>query len=155
MNWQLPAAMLLLGSSASAYRADLEISRYNLLFARASVAGSPVLALIDTGAGKGIQISSTLARELKVELKPTGGTIRRHGGKEFPLLAGRVDRLTLGDFAQTDVTVNVIEDDMEDIARQVGTEFSVVVGWELLSRFHTVIDYGKRTMEWTAEAPDR
>jgi len=130
------------------YRATLELSDYNLLFAPVKINGQEARALIDSGHFRAVQLSSTLARSLKLALTKTDETPRHHEGKDLSLESGRIDSLAIGDYEWRDVEVGVIEGDVEKIAAQVGTKFDVILGWGFISQFHMLLDYKRLSMQF-------
>lgn len=136
---------------AQVYRATLELSAYNLLFAPIKINGQETLALIDSGHYRAVQLSSTLAQSLKLALTKTDETPRHHEGKDLSLESGRIERLAIGDYEQRDVEVGVIEGDVEKIAAQVGTKFDAILGWGFISQFHMLLDYKKLSMQFSKQ----
>jgi predicted aspartyl protease len=135
---------------APVYRATLELSDYNLLFTPVKINGHEARALVDSGNFREVQLSSTLAQSLKLALTKTDETLRRHEGKDLSLASGRIDSLAIGDYERRDVEVGVIEGDVEKIAAQVGTNFDVILGWGFISQFHMLLDYKRRSMQFSA-----
>jgi Aspartyl protease len=132
------------------YRATFELSDYNLLFTRVKINGQEARALIDSGNFRAVQLSSTLAQSLKLALTKTDETPRHHEGKDLSLASGRIDSLAIGDYERRDVEVGVIEGDVEKIAAQVGTKFDVILGWGFISQFHMLLEYKRRSMQFSA-----
>ncbi|MGH9938016.1 MAG: aspartyl protease family protein, partial [Blastocatellia bacterium] len=130
------------------YRAALELTDYNLLFTRVKINGREARALIDSGSFRAIQLSSTLAQSLRLELTRTGKASRRYEGKEVYPTSGRIDSLAIGDYERRDVAIDVIEGDIENIAAQVGTKFDVILGWGFISPFHMLLDYKRLSMQF-------
>ena len=135
---------------APVYRATLELSDYNLLFTPVKINGHEARALVDSGNFREVQLSSTLAQSLKLALTKTDETLRRHEGKDLSLASGRIDSLAIGDYERRDVEVGVIEGDVEKIAAQVGANFDVILGWGFISQFHMLLDYKRRSMQFSA-----
>jgi len=134
---------------APVYHAPLELSDYNLLFTRVKINGQEARALIDSGHFRSVQLSSTAAQSLKLALTKTDETPRHHDGKDLSLASGRIDSLAIGDYEWRDVEVGVIEGDVEKIAAQVGTKFDVILGWGFISQFHMLLDYKRRSMQFS------
>jgi hypothetical protein len=149
----LIAALLLLSSAplsaATVYKNALQISSYNLLFTKVKVNGMEVLALIDSGSFRTVALSSTLALELKLSLTETQKVARRYEGKDYYLKQGRLNSFTIGDYQKRAVEVDVVEGDIENIARQVGTDFQVILGWGFLSQYYTLLDYKNLSMQFS------
>ncbi len=135
------------------FEAPLEWSDYHLLYVRVVIAGRECLASIDTGSFRSVEISSTLARELKFPLETTSTIARRHGGREFPLQKGRIASLAIGKWETKDVSIDVAEGDIEAIAAQVGVKFDVILGWGFFGQFPTQVDYPVRKLRWGAPFP--
>ncbi len=153
----LLAVVLLLpaiSSSAETSSTPLQLSPPNLIFTRVSVDGRDVLALIDSGSFRAVQLSSTLARDLGLALTGTTRMAIRHDGKPLLLKSGRVDRLAVGGREKRNVEIDVIESDIEAIARQVGTRFDAILGWGFLSQYHAVLDL-KNLMIQLSDKPQR
>jgi predicted aspartyl protease len=139
--WPCPAATV--------YKSPIEISEYNLVFIKLKVNGKEVRALIDSGSFRSVQLSGALAGELHLPLMDTETVARRHEGKDLHLRSGRIGTLALEGFEERDVAVQVIEGDIENIARQVHTDFQVILGWGFLSQYYVAIDYVHLTMQWS------
>jgi predicted aspartyl protease len=135
---------------AQVYNAPLQLSDYNLLFTPVKINGQEARALIDSGNFRAVQLSSTLAQSLKLSLTKTDETLRHHEGKDLSLASGRIDSLAIGDYERRDVEVGVIEGDVEKIAAQIGTKFDVILGWGFISQFHMLLDYKRRSMQFSA-----
>jgi hypothetical protein len=125
------------------YKTPLRLTPYNLIFTDVKVNGKSVVALIDTGSFRSVQISSTLAQELKIPLTDTNITMRRYGGKTLTLKQGIVQKFGIGKWHKEIVPVDVSEGDVESISQQVHTDFQVILGWGFVSQFHTTLDYKK------------
>lgn len=149
------ALVLLAGGCSFAavpvHEVPLEISAYHLPFINVVVAGRECRAIIDTGSFREVEVSSTLARELKLELETTTTKARRYGDKEFFLQKGRIPSLRIGEWRAADVAIDVAEGDLESIAAQVGTKFDVVLGWGFWMKFHLQVDYPGRKLRWSSE----
>lgn len=136
-------------AAATIYTNPIERSESNLVFTKLKINGKEVRALIDSGSFRSVQLSGALAEELQVPLADTETVARRHEGKDLHVRTGRIATLTLGEFEQHDVAVQVIEGDIENIARQVQTDFQAILGWGFLSQFYIAIDYPHSTMRWS------
>jgi hypothetical protein len=150
MGLVLLAAVLLqpgISWSAETFSATLQLSPPNLIFTRVSIDGRDVLALIDSGSFRAVQLSSTLARDLGLALTGTPRMAVRQDGKPLFLKTGRVDRIAVGGHEKRNVEIDVIEGDIESIARQVGTAFDAILGWGFLSQYHTVLDLKNLSMQ--------
>jgi predicted aspartyl protease len=138
--------------AATVYTRPIENSESNLVFTKLTINGKEVRALIDSGSFRNVQLSGALAEDLHLPLTDIETVARRHEGKDLHLRTGRIATLALGDFEQHDVAVHVIEGDIENIAKQVHTDFQVILGWAFLSQFYLAIDYPHSTMQWS-DAP--
>jgi predicted aspartyl protease len=136
-------------SAATVYSNPIENSESNLVFTKLKINGKEVRALIDSGSFRSVQLSGALAEELRLPLTDTETVARRYEGKDLHLRSGRIATLALGELEQHDVAVHVIEGDIENIARQVQTDFQVILGWDFLSQFCIAIDYVHLTMQWS------
>lgn len=148
---------ILLMSSPSSYAATIyknaiQISPYNLIFTRVKINGKEVLALIDSGSFRAVELSSTLAEELKIPLVETTKIVRRYEGKDFYLKSGQIDKLSVGNYEKQKVAIDVVEGDIENISKQVNTNFEAVLGWGFISQFYTQIDYRNLLMQF-GESP--
>lgn len=150
-------AIILLVSSLSSnativYKNAIQISPYNLIFTRIKINGKEVTALIDSGSFRALQLSSTLAQELKIPLVQTTTVLRRYEGKDFFLKSGQIDKLIVGNYEKQKAAIDVVEGDIENISKQVGTNFEAILGWGFISQFYTRIDYKKLSMQFS-ESP--
>ena len=136
-------------AAAAVYINPIESSESNLVFTKVKINGKEVRALIDSGSFRSVQLSGALAEELHLPLTDNEAIARRYEGKDLHLRSGRITTLTLGEFEQHDVAVHVIEGDIENIAKQVHTDFQVILGWAFLSQFCIAIDYVHLTMQWS------
>ncbi|MFO1183554.1 MAG: aspartyl protease family protein [Bauldia sp.] len=127
--------------------ADLIIADYGLPFVAAELAGRAVVALIDSGGSRGVQVSETLARELGLSLSATAETTRRLDGSIRPVMAGTAESFTLAGSRFAPQTVAVAGDDIEAIAKQVGFAFDVILGWPFLGARPFAIDYPGRRFQ--------
>src|SRR5262245_12883 len=130
------------------HRHPIELSAYGLIFTRVQVNGGEAVALVDSGSFRTIQLSSSLAAELHLSTTETNKVARRYEGKEIRLRRAWVEKLVIGDDSKSDLELDVIEGDIEQIAGQVGTKFDVILGWGFLSRYHVLLDYKNLQMQW-------
>ena len=134
--------------AATVYKNAIQISPYNLIFTKIKINGREVLALIDSGSFRTLQLSSTLAQELKIPLTETTKVVRRYEGKDFYLKSGQIDSLGVGNYKGQKVAIDVLESDIENISKQVNTNFEAVLGWGFISQFYTEIDYKNLSMQF-------
>jgi hypothetical protein len=136
------------------YKTPIRLTPYNLIFTDVKVNGKSVVALIDTGSFRSVQISSTLAQELKIPLTETKITMKRYGGKSMALKQGVVQKFAIGRWHKEIVPVDVSEGDVENISQQVHTDFQVILGWGFVSKFQTLLDYKNLTLSFSAKPFD-
>lgn len=122
----------------------LIISPYGLPFVEARAERTPLLALVDTGGARGVQLSRTLASALNLTLTPTNETTRRLDGSSKRVDGAELRVFELAGRTLTRAPVSVAEDDIERIAAQVRTDFQAILGWRFLGRRDFEIDYPKR-----------
>lgn len=140
--------------AAEAPGAELIVSAYGLPYVPAAIEGRPVLASLDTGGARGVQLSETLATALGLALAPTGQTTRRLDGSMRPVAAGTVSAFEIAGARFAPQAVAVAGNDIETIARQVGVAFDAILGWAFLGARPFVIDYpGRRFALGAASAP--
>lgn len=137
-------------NAATVYKNAIELSPYNLIFTKVKINGKEILALIDSGSFRAVQLSSTLAQELKIPLVETTKVVRRYEGKDFYLKSGQVDRLSVGNYDKQKAAIDVVEGDIENISKQVNTNFEAILGWGFISQFYTEIDYKNLSMQFSA-----
>jgi hypothetical protein len=147
--------MLSLCAAPVAARAQIALtfSDYNLIFAPVEVNGRAATALVDTGSVRGVQLSQALQRDIDLRADERAGTNQRYDGGGRAVFAGLADSFALGTFRAENQPVQVIPGDIEQISREVGTPFDVILGWPLLARFDFALDYRARTLQLDA-APD-
>jgi hypothetical protein len=152
----LIAAFLLLVAfpsyAALVHKNPIQISPYNLVFTKIKINGKEILALVDSGSFRTVELSSTLANELKLSLTETTKVARRYEGKDYPLKSGRIDMLAIGDYEKRNVEIDVIEGDIENISKQVNTNFEAILGWGFLSQYYALIDYKNLSLQFS-ESP--
>lgn len=150
----LITVLLLLPSLAHAakiFSNQIQISPYNLVFTKVRINDKEVLALIDSGSFRTIELSSTLARELNLSLAETKKVARRYEGKDLYLKSGRIEKVAIGDYEKRGVDIEVIEGDIESISEKVNTKFEVILGWGFISRFHTALNYKTLSLRFSEE----
>lgn len=136
-------------SQITVHKNAIQISPYNLIFTKIKVNGREILALVDSGSFRTIELSSTLAKELSISLTETTKVARRYEGKGFYLKRGQIDSFAIGDYGKRNVEIDVIEGDIEDISRQVNTSFEAILGWGFLSQFYTLVDYKNLSLQFS------
>ncbi len=103
--------------------------------------------IVDMGAGRFTVILNTPLVESHNLLAAPQKTIKEPGAKgvggDVKLLVGRLPRLQLGSFTLTDPVVHFAQDRKGAFA---SSEFSGVIGGELLRRFKVVFDYAHKRM---------
>lgn len=138
--------------AATVHKNAIQISPYNLIFTKIRINGQEVLALVDSGSFRTVELSSTLSQDLKLSLTETTKVARRYEGKDFHLKSGRIDSLAIGDYEKRNVEIDVIEGDIENISKQVNTNFEAILGWGFLSQYYTLLDYENLSMQFS-ESP--
>lgn len=123
---------------------ELIVSDYGLAFVRAWIGERPLLALVDTGGARAVQIARGLAEALNLKLAESAETTRRNDGTRKPVAYGQVDSFrTLGRrFAPQ--AVSVAGDDIESVAGRVGVPFEAILGWRFLAEQGFALDYAAR-----------
>ena len=144
------AGLLILPAWLRAFAAPIAVSNAGLIFVQAEVTGRSAKALIDTGGSRGIQLSEALAEALGLALADTGRTMQRYDGAH-PIRAARLATLDVAGTVSHDVEATVSPGDIENIGRQIGEPFDVILGWPLLGARPFVIDYAARSFEWREE----
>jgi hypothetical protein len=130
----------------------IQISPYNLIFTKIKINGKEILALVDSGSFRTVELSSTLAKELNLSLTETTKVARRYEGKVFHLKTGRIDSLAIGDYEKQNVEIDVIEGDIENISAEVDTNFEAILGWGFISSHYTLLDYKNLSLQFS-ESP--
>lgn len=137
---------------ATIHKNAVQLSPYNLIFTKVKINGKEISALIDSGSFRTVELSSAIAQELKVSLTETTKVARRYEGKDFYLKSGQIDSLIVGDYEKRNVGIDVVEGDIENISKQVNTNFDAILGWGFLSQFYTLIDYKNLSLQFS-ESP--
>ncbi len=133
-----------------ALAAAITRSSYNLLFCTVDVGGHAALALIDSGSSHALQMTPALAATLDLALQDSPQTSQRHTGGRRAQRSGRVQHITVAGTRFDGVEVDVIEGDIQNISRQVNTDFDVILGWPLLSSQAFTISYPAPALEFAA-----
>jgi hypothetical protein len=140
--------------SFAGYVTTLQLSPYNLLFAKVTINNKEALALIDFGSFRSIELSSTLANELDIALTNSSSTVFHSDGKSYPLQTGIIDSFAMGNYSVKKVAIDVARGDIERISAWVNTKFDVVLGWGFFSKFNLLLDYKNLTIQWNEQAFD-
>ena len=140
------ASAFAFGSSGAA-AAPLLTSPAGLIFVEIDVNGRKAKALIDTGSVRGMQLTRSLADELKLQLADTGRRTQRYQGQARPILGARLQTFAVDSMKQANAQVFVSPGDIEDITSQIGETFDAILGWPLLAETPFVIDYSAGTFE--------
>lgn len=127
------------------------LSDYQLPFVEVFIGQRRALALIDSGSVRGVQISERLATKISLDLSDSGATTRRYAGSRASL-RGRLEAISIGPWTFASQDVDVSPGDIEQISRQVKTDFDAILGWPLLSARGFTLDYRDRTL--TLEAAE-
>jgi hypothetical protein len=92
-----------------------------------------MLALVDFGSSKGLELSSSAAMRLGV-------------GQP-----GRIKSFHMGDFEAKGMPVEVTQDHIEKIAARTNTSFDVIIGWGFFSRFNVLLDYKNSLVQFSEQ----
>lgn len=122
-----------------------EKSDYGLIFTTINVNNQEVKAMIDFGDMHVLQLSSTLASELKIKTGKAGYQVSDVYGNTWDVMKGTVNQLIVGTWAESNVEFTSQEGEMEAVSEQIGTQFHAVLGWGYFSRYFTEIDYSNAT----------
>ncbi len=143
-GWLVAVAAVVLSAGARAEsEIPLAISAYGLPFVTVTVNGHEARALVDTGSFHGIELSGRLAGVLALATEEMAGTAaRRHQGAPIKFRAATVE-FALGDMRVPRAAAEVADGDIENIARQVGTDFDVILGWGFLGAAPLTLDYAR------------
>jgi len=133
--------------AANAITISFAVSEYRLILAEVRVDDRPALALLDTGGATGLQLASTLVRELGLAVEEEAGQRQRLDGSTRRRQAGMVSTFALGGFRRERQRFEMVEGDIERIAQQVGTSFEVILGWGFFSQWQATFDYGAARLE--------
>jgi hypothetical protein len=142
-----------LGAAGKARAVPLTVTRYGLPFMPVTVGGIDTLALVDTGGGRGVQVSQALAGRLGLTGVENGDISRRLDGSQRRVATAIVPSFAAGGRRSADQEVSILEGDIERIAGQVGTAFDVILGWPFLKGAPFTIDYRGSDMAMPAAAP--
>jgi predicted aspartyl protease len=135
--------------------AALQLSPYGLLFTKVSLNGREMLAMVDTGFSAPVALSSKMAAELKLALEDVPGAVMRDiNGRSKNIQKARVATFQLGGLERKNLTVHVIGTQIEDTAKQVGTDYDVILGWGFFANRKTSIDYSNLKMLFNPPASD-
>jgi hypothetical protein len=103
--------------------------------------------IVDTGAGRFAVILNTAFVEANRLLEATQRTVRDPGaegvGGEVKLLVGRLPTVQVGSFTLSDPVLHFAQDRKGAFG---SSEFSGVIGGELLRRFKVIFDYSRKRM---------
>jgi hypothetical protein len=122
--------------TSEVYSVAVQLSSFNLLFTKVVINDHEVLALVDFGSSRTIEVSSSLAARLAI---PVGNAVK-------------IRSFGLGDFEQKNVTVEVTRNHIENIAARMNTSFDVIVGWGFFSRYDVLLDYKNSFLQFS-DAP--
>jgi hypothetical protein len=137
-------------SPVSGSAASITRSSYNLLFCPVDVGGQPALALLDSGSSHALQMTPALATTLAIALQDSPQASQRYAGGRRPQRSGRVQHITIAGARFDGVDVDVIEGDIQNISRQVNTDFDAILGWPLLSSRAFGLNYSTPALEFVA-----
>jgi predicted aspartyl protease len=123
-------------------------SAYQLVFASVEVNGHSTLALLDSGGATGVQLAASLADQLGLPLQATTDQRTRLDTSSRRRQTGTLTSLVIGDYRVGPITFDALEGDVERIARQVGTSFEVILGWQFFTQFYCVLDYAQARLDF-------
>jgi hypothetical protein len=152
---KLLLGMLLLYTGAAfagdteVYSAAVQLSSFNLLFAKVTINDREVLALVDFGSSGSIEISSSMAGRLAMPLTNAPAKITGQGNSDAPAQTGKIKMFGMGDYEERNVTVEVKRDHIEKIAARLNTSFDVIIGWGFFSRFDVLLDYKNSFLQFS------
>jgi len=135
--------------SPEVYSAAVQLSSLNLLFAKVTINDRPVLALVDFGSSHSIEISSSMAMRLGVQLSNVPVKTPAPDNATFPLQTGKIKHFGMGDFEAKNVTVAVTQDHIEKIAARINASFDVIVGWGFFSKYDVLLDYKNSFLQFS------
>src|SRR5258708_40059376 len=92
----LAVACLAVAARGQPHQAQVTVSAYGLIFIPCEGEGRKVLALVDTGSFRSIQISSSLANQLNLPLSETGEVMSRYSG-QAPARESKLRRRAMSD----------------------------------------------------------
>jgi len=152
----LTGVLLLCAAGATAqvpevYSAAVQLSSFNLLFAKVTINDHQVLALVDCGSPHSIEISSSLAMKLGVQLSNVPVKTPAPENERFALQSGKIKTFGLGDFEAKNVTVETTRDHIEKIAARINASFDVIVGWGFFSKYDVLLDYKNSFLQFSNE----
>ena len=116
-------------------------------YVNSSVNGTPGRLLVDTGAFATI-LDRSFIRQIKIPMHQTGLVSASINLKESGVHVARIRRLTVGsvDFAGQLVGVSDLKGLLRPQAGESAPPVVGLLGGEILSRYHGVIDFGRRTL---------
>jgi predicted aspartyl protease len=135
-------------AGAERHTVAVQRSDYQLVFASVEVNGYSTLALLDSGGATGIQLATSLAKQLGLSLQATTDQRTRLDTSSRRRHTGMLTSLVLGDYRVGPITFDALEGDVEQIANQVGTAFEVILGWQFFAQFYCVLDYARGRLDF-------
>ncbi len=131
------------------YSAAVQLSSFNLLFAKVTINDRDVLALVDFGSSGSIEISSSMASRLAIPLANAPAKVAGQGNNDIQVQTGKIKMFGMGDFEERNVAVEVQRDHIEKIAARLNTSFDVIIGWGFFSRFDVLLDYKNSFLQFS------
>jgi len=126
----------------------------NLPFADCRINGERVVALLDTGSFRSVQVSSSYASRLGLSLADTARQSTRYGSSAKTIKTGTVASFEFAGIQRNQQAVDVIDGDIEAIARQVGVPFDAILGWGFLGQRPFRLDYAAGRIDFDVPAGD-
>ncbi|MAJ70410.1 MAG: hypothetical protein CBB67_021205 [Alteromonadaceae bacterium TMED7] len=160
-----------------------ETSPYGLIFTAIEVNGEPLLAMVDIGDQQRLQVAFSTAEALAIPLEKAGFKAGDINGKQWDVYQGTLNTLELGEQVFSDVrfssingkqwdvyqgTLNTLElgeqvfsdvrfsssrGDIEDVAKQISTDFEAVIGWGFLQDYIVEFDYSNKLIRMYEQLP--
>lgn len=143
----------------AAYAADepitlkFEISPYGLIFTAIEVNGEPLLAMVDIGDQQRLQVAFSTAEALAIPLEKAGFKAGDINGKQWDVYQGTLNTLELGEQVFSDVRFSSSRGDIEDVAKQISTDFEAVIGWGFLQDYIVEFDYSNKLIRMYEQLP--
>ncbi|MDY6926358.1 MAG: hypothetical protein SWN10_04605 [Pseudomonadota bacterium] len=130
-----------------------ETSPYGLIFTAIEVNGEPLLAIVDIGDQQRLQVAFSTAEALAIPLEKAGFKAGDINGKQWDVYQGTLNTLELGEQVFSDVRFSSSRGDIEDVAKQISTDFEAVIGWGFLQDYIVEFDYSNKLIRMYEQLP--
>ncbi len=130
-----------------------ETSPYGLIFTAIEVNGEPLLAMVDIGDQQRLQVAFSTAEALAIPLEKAGFKAGDINGKQWDVYQGTLNTLELGEQVFSDVRFSSSRGDIEDVAKQISTDFEAVIGWGFLQDYIVEFDYSNKLIRMYEQLP--